>query len=62
MNEAGNLNMRYYNGDINDDIPYTGVINYDEKTGLFYDEDGDVVDMETINSFCDCEKGDEGNE
>lgn len=37
------LNMRYYNGEIDDDLPYTGVLNYDEETGLIYDEDGDVV-------------------
>lgn len=45
------LNMRYYNGEIDDDLPYTGVLNYDEETGLIYDEDGDVVDRDTIDTF-----------
>lgn len=47
------LNMRYYNGEIDDDLPYTGVLNYDEETGLVYDEDGDVVDKETLGTFFD---------
>ena len=38
------LNMRYYNGEIDDDLPYVGELHYDEETGLIYDEDGDVVD------------------
>lgn len=47
------LNMRYYNKDIDDDLPYVGQLNYDEKTGLIYDEDGDVVDEDTIAKFCE---------
>lgn len=47
------LNMRYYNGEIDDDLPYVGVLNLDEKTGLIYDEDGDVVDLETLAGFCE---------
>ena len=47
-----NLNMRYFNGEIDDDIPYTGVINTDPETDLFYDEDGDVVDQATVDGFC----------
>ena len=27
------LNMRYYNGEIDDDLPYTGVLNVDPETG-----------------------------
>ena len=46
------LSVRYYNGEIDDDIPYTGVINTDPETGLFYDEDGDVVDQATVDGFC----------
>lgn len=52
------LNMRYYNGEIDDDLPYVGVLNYDPETGLIYDEEGDVVDKETFASFC----GGAGNE
>jgi len=47
------LNMRYYNGEIDDDLPYVGVLNLDEKTGLIYDEEGDVVDRETLAGFCE---------
>ncbi|MBP3536945.1 MAG: hypothetical protein J6J93_05320 [Muribaculaceae bacterium] len=47
------LNMRYYNGEIDDDLPYVGELHYDEKTGLIYDEDGDVVDEKTLDGFFD---------
>jgi hypothetical protein len=47
------LNMRYYNGEIDDDLPYTGVLNHDPETGHIYDEDGDVVDENTLASFCE---------
>ena len=54
------LNMKYYNGEVDDDLPYVGVINYDEATGLLYDEDGDVVDPVTVEGFCDLNgKGDD---
>lgn len=46
------LNMRYYNGEIDDDLPYVGGLNYDEETGLIYDEEGDAVDLETVAGFC----------
>jgi hypothetical protein len=46
------LNMRYCNGEIDDDLPYVGGLNYDEETGLIYDEEGDVVDLETVAGFC----------
>ncbi len=46
------LNMRYYNGEIDDDLPYTGTLKLDKKTGLVYDEDGDVVDKETLAGIC----------
>ncbi len=49
------LNMRYYNGEIDDDLPYVGVLNVDEETGLLYDEEGDVVDEATIADFCLCD-------
>lgn len=53
------LNMRYYNGEVDDDLPYVGELNLDKETGLIYDEDGDVVDKETIAGFCDGGKGDD---
>lgn len=31
---------------------YVGQLNYDEETGYFYDEDGDVVDLDTVAGFC----------
>lgn len=54
------LNMRYYNGEIDDDLPYVGVLNLDHETGHIYDEDGDVVDEKTIAAFCEADgKGDD---
>ena len=62
-NKKPALNMRYYNGEIDDDLPYTGVLNYDEETGLIYDEDGDVVDEKTLDSMLDDDgKGDDEDE
>ena len=59
-NKKPALNMRYYNGEIDDDLPYTGVLNYDEETGLIYDEDGDVVDEKTLDAMLDGDgKGDD---
>lgn len=52
-NKKPALNMCYYNGEIDDDLPYTGVLNYDEETGLIYDEDGDVVDEKTLDAMLD---------
>lgn len=46
------LNMRYYNGEVDDDLPYVGGLNLDEETGLIYDEEGDVVDRETVAMMC----------
>lgn len=46
------LNLRYYNKEIDDDLPYVGQLNYDEETGYIYDEEGDVVDEGTIDGFC----------
>lgn len=57
------LNMRYYNGEIDDDLPYTGCLDYDEETGMIYDEDGDVVDEDTIAKFCEGDgRGDDEDE
>lgn len=57
------LNMRYYNGEIDDDLPYVGELHYDEETGLIYDEDGDVVDEKTIDAMLDGDgKGDDEDE
>ena len=54
------LNMRYYNGEIDDDLPYVGGLNLDEETGLIYDEEGDVVDLGTVAAFCEGDgKGDD---
>lgn len=62
-NKKPALNMRYYNGEIDDDLPYTGVLNYDEETGLIYDEDGDVVDEKTPDAMLDGDgKGDDEDE
>ena len=57
------LNMRYYNGEIDDDLPYTGTLHLDKKTGLIYDEDGDVVDKDTLAAICGGDgKGDDEDE
>lgn len=57
------LNMRYYNGEIDDDLPYVGGLHYDEETGLIYDEDGDVVDEKTLDAMLDGDgKGDDEDE
>lgn len=62
-NKKPTLNMRYYNGEVDDDLPYTGVLNYDEETGLIYDEDGDVVDEKTLDAMLDGDgKGDDEDE
>ena len=62
-NKKPALNMRYYNGEIDDDLPYTGVLNYAEETGLIYDEDGDVVDEKTLDAMLDGDgKGDDEDE
>lgn len=62
-NKKPALNMRYYNGEIDDDLPHTGVLNYDEETGLIYDEDGDVVDEKTLDAMLDGDgKGDDEDE
>jgi len=57
------LNMRYYNGEIDDDLPYVGELHYDEETDLIYDEDGDVVDEKTLDAMLDGDgKGDDEDE
>lgn len=62
-NKKPTLNMRYYNGEIDDDLPYVGTLNYDEETGLIYDEDGDVVDEKTLDAMLDGDgKGDDEDE
>ena len=54
------LNMRYYNGEIDDDLPYVGELHHDPVTGHIYDEEGDVVDEETLDGFCEGDgKGDD---
>lgn len=53
------LNMRYYDGDVDDDLPYVGELKTDEETGFIYDEEGDVVDEATLAEMCDGGKGDE---
>lgn len=57
------LNMRYYNKEIDDDLPYVGTQSYDEETGHIYDEEGDVDDEDTIASFLEGDgKGDDEDE
>lgn len=57
------LNYRYYNGEVDDDLPYKGELKLDEETGLIYDEDGDVVDEQTLAGFCESGgKGDDEDE
>ena len=42
---------------------YYGVLNYDEETGLIYDEYGDVVDEKTLDAMLDGDgKGDDEDE
>ena len=62
-NKKPALNMRYYNGEIDDDLPYVGTLNYDEETSHIYVEEGDVVDEDTIASFLEGDgKGDDDHE
>jgi len=57
------LNMRYYNHEIDDDLPYVGQLNLDKKSGYIYDEEGDVVDEDTLAGFMEGDgKGDDENE
>lgn len=57
------LNLRYYKKEIDDGLPYVGTLNYDEETGYIYDEEGDVVDEDTIAGFCEGDgKGDDEDE
>ena len=57
------LNMRYANKEIDDDLPYVGVLKCDHKTGCIYDEEHDVVDHDTLCSFCAGDgKGDDEDE
>ena len=61
--EKPELNMRYYNHAIADDTPYTGELRNDEETGHVYDEDGDVVDEDTLSGFFEGDgKGDDEDE
>lgn len=61
--EKPKLNMRYYNKEIDDDLPYVGELRLDEETGYIYDEDGDVVDEDTLSGFLDGDgKGDDEDE
>ncbi len=57
------LNLRYYKKEIDDDLPYVGVLNYDPETGHIYDEEGDAVDEDTLALLFDCDgKGEDDNE
>lgn len=57
------LNLRYYNHEIDDDLPYVGQLKLDKKTGYIYDEDGDVVDEDTLTGFMEGDgKGDDDDE
>jgi hypothetical protein len=58
-----NINMRYRNGEIDDDLPYVGVLNLDEESGLVYDEENDAVDDDTLAALCELDgKGDDDDE
>lgn len=46
------LNFRYHNGEIDDDLPYVGELKLDEATGKVYDEEGDVLDAATFLILC----------
>jgi hypothetical protein len=50
---ATELNMRYYNKEVDDDLPYVGELHLDPDTGLIYDEEGDVIDKDTLNAMLD---------
>lgn len=57
------LNLRYYNHEIDDDMPYVGQLKLDKKTGHIYDEDGDVVDEDTLAGFMEGDgRGDDDDE
>lgn len=57
------LNLRYYNHEIDDDLPYVGQLKLDKKTGYIYDEDGDVVDEDALAGFMEGDgKGDDDDE
>lgn len=63
MAKKPTLNLRYYNHEIDDDLPYVGTLNLDKKTGYIYDEEGDVVDEDTLAGFMEGDgKGDDENE
>lgn len=51
------LNYRYFNGEVDDDLPYVGELKTDGETGVLFDEEGDVVDNETVAEFCDGGRG-----
>jgi hypothetical protein len=57
------INMRYRNGEIDDDLPYVGELKLDEESGLIYDEENDAVDDDTLSQICgNCEKGADDDE
>jgi len=57
------LNMRYYNGEADDALPYVGELKTDAETGYVYDKDMDAVDAKTVAAFCECAgKGDDEDE
>lgn len=60
MAKKPTLNLRYYNHEIDDDLPYVGQLKLDKKTGYIYDEDGDVVDEDILAGFMEGDgKGDD---
>ncbi len=56
------LNLRYYNKEVDDDLPYVGELNLDPDTGLVYDEEGDVVDTDTLDAMFEGDGKGEDNE
>lgn len=57
------INTRYYNNDIDDDLPYVGELKLDSETGHIYDEELDALDKNTISLLCSGDgRGDDENE
>lgn len=46
------LNFRYKDGLIDDDLPWVGELKTDPETGRVYDEEGDVLDTESFLALC----------
>jgi len=47
-----NLNYRYHNCEMDDNLPYVGELKLDEESGKVYDEECDVLDADTWLTLC----------